>query len=42
MTARREKEREWEQVPPEGASPFSEIFMEKIQANLREIALLSE
>ena len=42
MTARREKEWEWKQVPPEGVSLFSKLFMEKIQPNLREIALFGE
>lgn len=42
MTARREKEWEWKQVPPESFPPFSKLVMEKIESNLREIALFGE
>jgi hypothetical protein len=42
MAARREKEREGEQVPPEDVSLFEKIGMEKIQPNLCKIALSGE
>ena len=42
MAARREKEREGEQVPPEDVALFEKIGMDKIQPNLCKIALSGE
>jgi hypothetical protein len=42
MAARREKEREGEQVSPEDVALFEKIGMDKIQPNLCEIALSGE